>query len=744
MSKVLPELPPNDKNNFELDEAIFNRKATKGRWFIKHYVKWCPHCRHLAPVWNEIVKELTAQEDNPFQFGQIECDEVKDLCGKHNVQGYPTLIMFQDGKIEEEFNGYPEKDIILNWLKERKTPKVTEESKKESQAEPESDKLKSGTEGVEADKTVKSEPELPTQGVEMPPAATESPPNPFALSVPDYVKEQKEKEKEEEESSSSTTTENDSDSLKNKHHIDRTITLTESKFTQAIEHGIWIIRYTSKKNPPPGRFHLLWSQLTNDFSEFKKHLGFRFATVDCDEEATLCERSSIEKHPTIQLWEGGEFIENYTGELDYNPLAKYIRAIQSRKFSHNSTEFKTYQFPGSFPPNTEGLVDKLSSKSYTSMTSEGNWLVYYTSGTCLSCRPVSNTIEEVAKQLKNKVNVAQFDCSNEIETCEKHGVTGLPFLTFVKDGVQKVYTGPRTEDKLVKFAQTSSSPNFIQISDKSSWDKFKNSEEDNYFIYSYGSKKELSDFAKLKITFDGLYLQSDVYLVDKELTKDSFTIDKSPNFYIQKPHSSVKPFEGTLTDSQELSRWLRSNQYPTLIPLGSENFDSTLSEFNYMVLGILDPSKDHFDLEELKSLSSGLTQNPTISEKKVGFGWLDGKTHLDYVHTLSRDIEDLPFIVIIEPSKNKVFSVLENKSKFQFKSESIETAINSLGEKKLVADQMTGSKSLLGNIKLIPSEGESFNSNHLIGLVLVALAAGFVYFLLKGRFRRRMGKRQLE
>ncbi|KXN69088.1 thioredoxin-domain-containing protein [Conidiobolus coronatus NRRL 28638] len=740
MSRKALIFPPNDENNFEFDEAMFNRKATKGRWFIKHYVKWCPHCQHLAPVWNDIAKDLTAEEGNPFQFGQIECDEVKNLCDKHNVQGYPTLILFQDGKIEEEFNGLPEKDIILNWLKEHKTPKVIEEPKKESQAESEFDKLKSATEGVEADKTVSSEPELPTQGVEMPPPTPEPVPNPLALSIPDYAKKQIEEEK----SSSSTTTEDDSDSLKNKHHIDRTITLTESKFTQAIEHGIWIIRHTSKKNPPPGRFHILWSQLTNDFSEFKKHLGFRFATIDCDEETALCERNHIEKHPTIQLWESGEFIENYEGELDYDPLAKYIRAIQSRKFNHDSTGFKTYQFPGSYPPNTEGLVDKLSSKSYASMTGEGNWLVYYMSGTCVSCRPLSNTIEEVAKQLKSKVNVAQFDCSNEIETCEKHGVKGLPFLTFVKDGVQKVYTGPTTEDKLIKFAQTSSSPNFIQIADKSSWDKFKNSEEDNYFIYNYGSKKELSDFAKLKTIFDGLYLQSDVYLVDKELTKDSSTIDKSPNFYIQKPHFSAKPYEGTLTNNQELRKWLKSNQYPTLIPLGSENFDSILSEFNYMVLGILDPGKDHFDLEELKSLSAGLTQNPTISEKKVGFGWLDGKTHLDYVHTLGRNVEDLPFIVIIQPGQNKVFSVLEDKSKFQFKSGSIETAINSLGEKKLVADQMTGSKSLLGNIKLMPSEGESFNSNHLIGLVLVALALGFVYFLFKGRFRRRMSKRQLD
>lgn len=50
-------------------------------------------------------------------------------------------------------------------------------------------------------------------------------------------------------------------------------------------------------------------------------------------------------------------------------------------------------------------------------------------------------------RMKNTSHVGQFDCSNDFETCEKHGVTGLPYITFIKDGNSKVYTGLRTEEK---------------------------------------------------------------------------------------------------------------------------------------------------------------------------------------------------------------------------------------------------------------------------------------------------------
>ncbi|KAI8335863.1 thioredoxin-like protein [Chlamydoabsidia padenii] len=51
-----------------LTHAIQQRKRP---YFVKFYVPWCPHCQRLAPLWNQLAKELKDQVD----VAQINCDD---------------------------------------------------------------------------------------------------------------------------------------------------------------------------------------------------------------------------------------------------------------------------------------------------------------------------------------------------------------------------------------------------------------------------------------------------------------------------------------------------------------------------------------------------------------------------------------------------------------------------------------------------------------------------------------------
>ena len=40
-----------------------------GPWLIKFYADWCPHCRHLQPIWNIMAEELCGDES--VYIGQV-------------------------------------------------------------------------------------------------------------------------------------------------------------------------------------------------------------------------------------------------------------------------------------------------------------------------------------------------------------------------------------------------------------------------------------------------------------------------------------------------------------------------------------------------------------------------------------------------------------------------------------------------------------------------------------------------
>lgn len=73
------------------------------------YAPWCGHCKQLKPDWAKVSEELT-----PIFADEIEGDDAvvmaatdctaggKELCGKYEVNSYPTLMYFPDSHAEPE------------------------------------------------------------------------------------------------------------------------------------------------------------------------------------------------------------------------------------------------------------------------------------------------------------------------------------------------------------------------------------------------------------------------------------------------------------------------------------------------------------------------------------------------------------------------------------------------------------------------------------------------------------------
>lgn len=72
------------------------------------WATWCGPCRQMAPIYEELSKEL----EGTVKLVSLNIDEERDLAIQHNVSSIPTFIFFKDGKVVGKETGFMNKDVL--------------------------------------------------------------------------------------------------------------------------------------------------------------------------------------------------------------------------------------------------------------------------------------------------------------------------------------------------------------------------------------------------------------------------------------------------------------------------------------------------------------------------------------------------------------------------------------------------------------------------------------------------------
>ena len=85
----------------ELTKSEFDSFTKKGLVLVDFYADWCMPCVMMAPVMEELGKKFK----NKITFGKLNVDDNKEIAQKYNIRSIPNFILFDEGKIKDNFVG---------------------------------------------------------------------------------------------------------------------------------------------------------------------------------------------------------------------------------------------------------------------------------------------------------------------------------------------------------------------------------------------------------------------------------------------------------------------------------------------------------------------------------------------------------------------------------------------------------------------------------------------------------------
>ncbi|MBF0384934.1 MAG: thioredoxin [Candidatus Omnitrophica bacterium] len=97
------------------DEGSFQKEVMESPVpvLVDFWAEWCGPCRMMGPVIDQVAEEMSGK----IKVGKINVDEAQQLASQFNVMSIPTLILFKNGKVAEQFVGAMPKEALLNKIK---------------------------------------------------------------------------------------------------------------------------------------------------------------------------------------------------------------------------------------------------------------------------------------------------------------------------------------------------------------------------------------------------------------------------------------------------------------------------------------------------------------------------------------------------------------------------------------------------------------------------------------------------
>ena len=98
-----------------ITDQTFEREVLQARGqpvLVDCWAPWCPPCRAIAPV----MDQLAAESQGQYRITKLNVDEIVQTASRYQIASIPTMLIFKDGTLVDRIIGAHPKQAIVERL----------------------------------------------------------------------------------------------------------------------------------------------------------------------------------------------------------------------------------------------------------------------------------------------------------------------------------------------------------------------------------------------------------------------------------------------------------------------------------------------------------------------------------------------------------------------------------------------------------------------------------------------------